>query len=146
MNKNMIAALAGVALMSASAARADADDALLKGYVLTDAKVKAWQATGQALQASTDPAVKKEAQNLDNMLGGSIAQGLAKVKASPHVEALIHQHGLTDNDFVMIPSVLMVASMAAAAPGAAAKMPVSAGNIAFVKAHGAELKGMSAAH
>ncbi len=135
-------AVAGAMLMGAGMATAGPDDVATKSYMLTMPKIQRYQQVMVALEHSTNPAVKAEMPRIDGLLNGSIAQALAKVRSAPHIEGVIRQAGSTDTDFVMVPTVLIGASMAAAAPSAAANMPVSSANVAFVKQHQAELKAM----
>lgn len=134
----MMMALAMLASGSAAVA-ADADDAATRAYVLTMPKLQGYARAGKALQASRDPAVKAEMQKLDGLLDHGIGPALAKMRGAPHVEALLRAAGSSDTDFVMVPTVLLGASMAAASPASAKSMPVSPANIAFVKQHGAEI-------
>lgn len=137
----IICVLAGAALATTAAGAAGPDDAALRSYALSMPKIQAYSAAGKALSASTDPAVKREAQSLDGLLDGSLAQAYAKLRAAPHIEAIIHKSGLSDADFVLLPTVLMTAGMATEVPPAQrAGLPVSAANIAFVQQHQAEIK------
>ena len=136
-------ACAAALLPIATSALAGADDAAFRNYVLTMDKVHKYAEVGRALKATKDPAVQAELPKLDNFMGGSLAQALAKLRTAPHVEALVHRAGLSDNDFALIPLVAIGAAMAQNQPPAVqARMPVSAANIAFVKQHQADLKMM----
>ena len=143
--RRLIAASCALAALSSlvTAAFADADDVALRGYTLSMDKIRKYHDVVSALKNSNDPAVRAEMPRIDNLLGGSVSQGLAKLHRAPHIEAVIHRGGLGDTDFVLIPAVSMGAAMAQyGSPAARAKMPVSAANIAFVQQHQKEIAAM----
>ncbi len=74
-----------------------------------------------------------------------LAEMEAKRAAGPRMFAIYRKHGLTAEDVVLMPFVLLDAGMAVAYPSAAAKLAdrTSPAQIAFYKQHQAELKKMS---
>jgi len=143
------AALLATALFFAlPALAADLDPAsakVLHDYTLSMDKVRAMQATMDDFNkaAASDPSFKRESDQAgDN--DKTVAEMIAKVKATPRMLAMYQKHGLTAEDAVVMPFVLMDAGMAVQYPSAAAKLSpqMSAAQVAFYKEHQAELKNM----
>ncbi len=143
----VIAALAlGFAFATAPASAADdlspADQKMLHDYTLTMDKVKGLEAA-MADTEKAGPAVSAEAKSIGND-AQSLTEMKTKLAAHPQVLAIFAKHGLTADDAVLLPFVLMSASMAAQYPDAAKSLAgqTSPEQIAFMKAHAAELKGL----
>ena len=141
------AALAAALVLSASTAAlakgadiSPADLAQLKSYTLSMDKIN-------AMQAAMDDA-KKAGKSEQMRSTGDNAQSLAameaNIKAMPGAMAIFSKHGLTAHDVVVMPFALMDAGMCIAYPSAAPKLAdrVSPAQVAFYKAHKAELEKM----
>ncbi|MBV9572032.1 MAG: hypothetical protein JO056_12395 [Alphaproteobacteria bacterium] len=101
-----------------------------------------------AMQAAMDDAKKSAGTAHLQHIGDnsqSVAEMEAKLSADPQAVALFRKHGLSVHDVVVMPFVLMDAGMAAQYPSAAAKLSdrMSPAQVAFYKAHEAELKKQS---
>jgi hypothetical protein len=109
------------------------DDAVMKAYVLDLGKVKGYLSGGEALAAArkTDPTVAADMRALEEAGAETVAQGRAALKARPRVFGFFQKAGLTLDDVVLIPRVLLAAGMAAEFPAAAGA--ASPAQIAFVK-------------
>ncbi len=122
-----------------------ADLAKLRGYTLSMDKIRAMQAamTEVAQAEKSDPSFRARMDNTDND-SKTIAETEAKLKSYPRYFAFFTKHGLNADDVVLMPLVLMSAGVAAEYPQSAAKLAgqTSQAQIAFFKAHEAELKKM----
>jgi hypothetical protein len=143
----VIAALALGFLFAAAPASAagdisPADQKMLHDYTLTMDKVKGLQAA-MADSEKAGPAVAEEAKSIGND-AQSLTEMKTKLAAHPTLLAIYSKHGLTADDAVLMPFVLMSAGIAAQYPDAAKELTgqTSPQQIAFMKAHEAELKGM----
>jgi Flp pilus assembly protein TadG len=143
------AVLAASALLFTLPALADdldpASAKQLHDYTLSMDKVKAMQAAMDDFNraAASDPGLRQQSKDTgDN--SKSVAEMEAKIKASPRMYAIYQKHGLTAEDAVVMPFVLMDAGMAVQYPSAAAKLSnqMSPAQVAFYKQHQAELKKM----
>jgi hypothetical protein len=140
------AALAAVVAISAPTALAKGSDmspadlSALKGYALSMDKIN-------AMQAAMDEAKKSGKEGQMHSVGDdskSLADMEGKIKAMPGAMAIFAKHGLSAHDVVVMPFALMDAGMCVAYPSAAPKLAdrVSPAQIAFYKAHKAELEKM----
>jgi hypothetical protein len=110
-----------------------ADDALMKAYVLELAKVNGYLTGGEALAAArkTDRTVATDFSAMQEADTDTVAQARAALKARPRVFGFFQKAGLSVDDVVLIPRVLLAAAIAAEFPAAAGA--ASAAQIAFVK-------------
>ena len=117
----------------AAAATQGADDALMKAYVLDLAKVNGYLTAGEALAAArkTDRTVAADLQSMKEQDTETVAEARAALKARPRVLGFFQKAGLSLDDAVLIPRVLIAAGIAAEYPAAAGA--ASAAQIAFVK-------------
>jgi hypothetical protein len=118
-----------------------ADQKAVHDYTLSMDKVK-------ALQAAIAESEKTGADEGGPENGGdatNLAAMKAELQAHKQLFAILTKHGLSADDAVMIPIVLMSASAAALSPDMAKQLAgqTSAEQIAFVKAHQAELNALS---
>ena len=143
----IVAALALAFLCAAAPASAagdisPADQKMLHDYTLAMDKVKGLDAA-MADCEKAGPAVAEEAKSI-----GSDSQSLTEMKtklaAHPTILAIYSKHGLTADDAVLLPFVLMSAGIAAQYPDAAKELAdqTSPAQIASMKAHEAELKAL----
>lgn len=119
------------------------DDAVMKAYGLDLAKVNGYLTAGEALVAArkTDRAVAADLRTMGEAETDTVAQARAALKARRRVFGFFQKAGLTVDDVVLIPRVLVAAGMAAEFPAAAGA--ASAAQIAFVKQHRAILERMT---
>ncbi len=143
----LIAALAlGFVFAAAPALAADdlspADQKMLHDYSMTMDKVKGLEAA-MADSKKAGPAIAEEAKSIGND-SQSLTEMKTKLAAHPDLLAIYSKHGLSADDAVLMPFVLMSAGMAAQYPDAAKSLAgqTSPEQIAFMKAHAAELKGL----
>ncbi|MGA9794800.1 MAG: hypothetical protein WBQ17_04605 [Rhizomicrobium sp.] len=122
-----------------------ADNKALHDYTLSMDKIRAMQAAQVELKqlVKSDPALSKLADDTDD--SANLTQLEAKLNSMPKLAAVYRKHGLTAADAILMPLTLMGASVAVQYPSAAAKLAAqtSPAQIAFVKAHAAELKKMT---
>lgn len=148
-------ALAAVFVLGGGASAAMAGDMSaadvkkIHDYTLSMDKIHAMQAALADFKAleKKDPAFKAEAEadDGDDNDHDSIAQLEAKMDKHPRLIAIYRKHGLSDADIILMPLALMGAGVAVQYPKAAASLAdqTSPQQIAFFKAHQAELKSMS---
>ena len=146
--------LAGVAacavLIAASAQAAKNDDPAgakaLHDYTLSMDKVKRYGAAMEAWQAAggADPALKAEGEKMNGEPDATLADVAAKFDRHPRVYAFFAKQGLSKLDAAAMPIALMDAITVVQMPQIGPKMAdrVSETQIAFCKAHMAELKSM----
>ena len=144
--------LAGVAafavLMAASVQAAKNDDPAgaktLHDYALSMDKVKRYGAAMEAWQAAgaTDPALKAESEKMSGEPDATLADVEAKFDRHTRVYAFFAKQGLSKLDAAVMPIALMDAVTVVQMPQIGPKMAdrVSENQIAFCKAHMAELK------
>jgi hypothetical protein len=110
-----------------------ADDAAMKAYVLDLAKVNGYLTAGEGLVAArkTDRTVAADLQAMQEADTDTLAQARAALKARPRVLGFFQKPGLSVDDVVLIPRVLLAAAIAAEFPAAAGA--ASPAQIAFVK-------------
>jgi hypothetical protein len=126
----------GIASVSAQGS----DDALMKAYVLELAKVNGYLTAGEALAAArkTDRTVAADLQAMKEQDTETVAEARAALKARPRVLGFFQKAGLSLDDVVLIPRVLLAAGVAVEFPAAAAHMTAPA-QVAFVKQNRAVL-------
>lgn len=145
--KNLAAAVV-LAFGFAGAAQAGndlspADSKAMHDYTLSMDKVKAMGAAMDDFQklSKTNPALAQQAKSVGDT-SNSLAEMEAKVKGNPQLMAVYAHRGLSAEDAVVMPFVLMYAGMCVQYPSAAAGLAqqTSPAQIAFYKAHQGELK------
>jgi hypothetical protein len=149
MKRMCLIACAAVLVSGTALAAADlspADKAAMHNYTLSMDKVKDMQAAmdDANAQMAKDPSLKAQAETAGND-SKTLAEEIARVQANPKLMAIYARHRLSATDAVVMPFVLMYAGTAVAYPSTAAKLSdeLSPAQIAFFKAHQAELKKMS---
>ncbi len=143
-----IAAIATL-FLSVSAQASDLDpasQALLKGYVLTLPKVKAYDSATQALSAAEakDAGLRKDAEAAASEHTKTMMDEVAKYTHHPKVLAFFQKQGLSAQDTALIPLTLMSACMVVQYPSAAKTLSdrTTPGQIGFCKQNMATLKTM----
>jgi hypothetical protein len=138
--------LATGSVSQAAGHMSSADDAMLRAYVLTMPKVKAYEtATENAMAAGkSDPSLKAEGEKMSGEPDKTFADIKAKFVRHPHLYAFYAKQGLSIEDAILVPLTLMGACTVAQYPQIAAKMAdsVSPSQIAFCKQNMATLKTM----
>jgi hypothetical protein len=123
-----------------------AGDKAMRDYVLTMAKVKAYEAAEEGLEAATekDQSLKDESEKMDNEPDKTFADLKAKIARHPRFYTFFSKQGLSQDDVVLIPLTLISACSAAEIPQIAAKMAdrVSPQQIAFCKDNKAALQSL----
>ncbi len=138
---------AAVALSFVGTAQAKSDDVspadskAMHDYVLSMDKIKAMGAAVDEFKAH--PGMQAQAKAVGDS-SKSIAEMEAKVQGNPQLMAVYSHHGLNAADAVVMPFVLMYAGMCVQYPTMAASLAeqTSPAQIAFYKAHQAELKNL----
>ena len=140
-------AIAGLALAIAPAdaqsiTYTQADRATLRAYVLTMDKLERYGKANDAItrDAPTSPALQHELSIKQSP--SSLTDMLAVVQRHPLTLAYFHKVGLSDRDAILLPLVVINASVVSAQPNLAAELPTTPAQIAFVKAHYADLKNL----
>jgi hypothetical protein len=122
---------------------APADKKAMHDYTLSMDKVKAMQAAMDEFNAAAakDPSLKTQTKSVGDD-SKSIAEMEGRFQSNPRLMAIYGRHGITAHDAVVMPFVLMYAGMIAQYPTAGAKLSdeTSPAQVAFFKAHDAELK------
>lgn len=118
-----------------------ADSKAMHDYVLSMDKINAMGAAVGEFKAHAGMQAQAKAVG-DN--SKSIAEMVAKVQANPQLMGVYSHHGLNATDAVVMPFVLMYAGMCVQYPSAAPSLAqqTSPAQIAFYKAHQAELKNL----
>lgn len=116
----LIGAGSGARLDARSAIAQASDDAAMKAYVLDAAKVNGYLSAGEALVAArrTDRSVAADMREMENATTDTLAQARAALKARPRLFGFFQKAGLSIEDAVLIPRVLVAAGVAAQLPGA----------------------------
>jgi hypothetical protein len=135
------------AIFSAMAGTASADDQALKKemheYTLSMDKIRAMQGMKDefAQLVKTDPTFSTQVKQ-QMFVAGAQPDMEARMSATPRLVALYRKHGLTVHDVVIMPTVLFVVALASQLPSVPASIAteISPAQIAFYKAHQAELK------
>lgn len=121
-----------------------ADEAAIHDYVLTMPKLQTYAAASHEFaNAKKDPELAEEAKKLELDDKSSMLEKAAVIEAKcPHVSAWIKQHGMTVQEFVLIPITLITASLGEASieRGGKAADFVNPANVQFVKAHKDEIE------
>ena len=145
MIKHIVAGLFAASLVAAAPAFAKGGDLdaaslnALKRYTLSMDKINAMGAAYADL--AKVPGLKEKSGHV-----GDNAKTMAEMEANlaklPEAMAIFRKHGLTAHDAVVMPFALMDAGMVALYPASAASLSdrTSPAQIAFYKAHQAELK------
>ena len=120
----------------------DPDETAMHDYVLTVDKAERYADVVRKFQTMRpDPATAAELQKINKADVYNVEKA-AMMEKSPQIMAMFKQLNFTPRDFVLIPLAVQTASFAASAPngGGAAFAYVNPVNIAFVKAHKADLE------
>jgi hypothetical protein len=151
----------GVLLLSPSALRAQAtrapsaDDAALRGYVLTMGnlqKLKQSMLNLKAWVAAHPDAADSLGSGDDDSSSQTLAQMISHIEAVPPMKEAILKAGFTPRDYVMTMMTYMQASMqfavAQSLKGKPMKIPdnMNPANASFVQTHKAELDKLDLAH
>jgi hypothetical protein len=144
-----IACAALFVVVSGTAYAADdlspADKKAMHDYTLSMDKVKAMQAAMDDFNATAakDPSLKAQTKSVGD--SKSIADMEGRFQSNSRLMAIYSRHGISAHDAVVMPFVLMYAGMIVSYPTAGAKLSdeTSPAQVAFFKAHQAELKKMS---
>lgn len=145
MGKFICAALFTLAARTAYAANdlSPADKKAMHDYTLSMDKVKAMQAAMDDFNtmATKDPSLKAQTKSVGDD-SKSIADMEGRFQSNSRLMAIYARHGITAHDAVLMPFVLMYAGMTAKYPEVGAKLSdeTSPAQVAFFKAHEAELK------
>ena len=151
MRQIFFAAAAAIAVLFAVPAQAAQDNdpagaKALHDYALSMDKVKRYDAAMESWQAASkaDPALKAEGDRMSDEPDKTLADIEAKFDRHPRVYAFFARQGLSKLDAAALPLALMDAMTVAQMPQIGPKMAdrVSQTQIAFCKAHMAELKAM----
>src|SRR5579862_5219190 len=147
----LAAAASSLALLLAGSAQAAKNDdpagaKALHDYTLSMDKAKRYEAAMEAWQAagSADPALKAEGEKMSGEPDATLAEVEAKFDRHPRVFVFFAKQGLSKLDAAALPIVLIDAGTVAQMPQIAPKMAdrVSDSQVAFFKAHSAELKSL----
>jgi hypothetical protein len=134
----ILALVAAPALAAPSAA----DLAAQRAVVFSMDLINRWAAGARAMKAAEarDPAVKAEVAAVEGGEEGQTpTQAIAKLKAHPSVYAFFKTNGLTETQTVMVGVAILDASFAAGEKDLSAFPGVTPAQVAFVRAHQAEL-------
>jgi hypothetical protein len=147
--KNLLKIVCAVLFVAVSGAAYAADDLspadkkALHDYTLSMDKVKAMQAAMDDFNAmaAKDPHLKAQTKSVGDD-SKSLADMEGKFQRNPRLMAIYGRHGITAHDAVVMPFALMYAGMIVEYPGAGAQLSeeTSPAQVAFFKAHEAELK------
>ncbi len=117
---------------------------IMKDYVLTLPKLKAYDAAYLALVAAAkaDPSLKAEVEAASNEHDPTIADTIAKMDHHPRVYAFFQKQGLSKPEAALLPLIVMDACAAAQYPQVLQTMGdmVSAAQADFCKANQASIK------
>lgn len=139
-----IASIMGVSSPAVAQQQLSASDtALVQGYVLTVDKMKRYVAADAAIKH--DKGLKPELAH--EMAAASASGGelrpsvlLARLKRQPVTMSYYRAQGLSDVDAVVFPVVVVDSMLVGAQPSLSKQLPATPAQIAFVKAHRAELE------
>jgi hypothetical protein len=142
----VLAITAGSVAQAAGPHMAPQEEAAMRGYVLSMDKINRYGAALQAMERDSkkNPALKAEGKRMEAEPDKTLADLYAKFKRHPAMANYFHRAGLSDQDAVLLPLVLMSASMAMMVPPAKRGQltTVSPAQIAFVQQHQKELQKM----
>jgi hypothetical protein len=136
---------AAVLLLAPFAARADpAEIAAQRSYVLTMDMVQRYAASARAEKAAVaaDPSIKAELTQMQGPQNEEVTptQAIARLKAHPRLYAFFKTNGFSEADAIMVGVVIINASFAAGEHDLSAFPGVTPAQVAFMKAHDAELR------
>ena len=125
-----------------SAQKANSEEAIMLGYSLTMPKVDAWVKAATEMAGAAKNMKQKPAQE-DSGNGNAIDGIAAQLNDEPEIRRAIRKSGLTTREYTIISMVLLTTIAADEImkdnPGAERPTNVSAANLAFVRAHKAEV-------
>jgi hypothetical protein len=120
------------------------DEAAIHDYVLTMPRVQAYAAAVKAAQTEglNEKSMAAECSNLDDDKMSLVDKVQYVENSCPKLNTWIKAHGLTANDFMVIPMSLITAGFAQVAIDAGGKPPafINPANVEFVKQHKDELQ------
>ena len=142
----MLAALLSL-VVAPSLAEAN-DDQALRSYVLTADKLQRFAELAATVKREKmhDPALRAEiAADRDSDSGGdTLAEGVAALRKHPVLLGYVHRAGLTDQDMILIPLVIMGAKLAERlTPEQRKTYPLSPASFDFVEHHQSEIAALS---
>lgn len=123
----------------------DPDEPAIHDYILTMDRVQLYANAVKEIEAGAkDPAVTAEGKKVQDFNGYNVEKARMIETSCPHLNAWIKAHGMTAQEFVILPMTLITAGMAEYGQEQGGKMPafVNPANIQFVKDHKAELEKM----
>ena len=119
---------------------------IMKDYVLTMPKLKAYETAYEALvtAAKTDPSLKADIDAASSEHDPTIADTIAKMDHHPRVYAFFQKQGLSKPEAALIPLIVMDACMAVQYPQVLQTMGdmVAPAQVAFCKANAAGIKAL----
>jgi hypothetical protein len=137
---------AGVPVMAQKKAeKPNPDEPVIHDYILTMDQVQLYAAAVKEIEAGAkDPAVTAEGKKVQNYNGSNVAKARMIETRYPHLNAWIQAHGMTAQEFEILPMTLITAGMASYAVDKGGKAPayVNPVNVQFVKDHKDELDKM----
>ena len=149
LSRGLTAALVSATFVSAYAvppAARNSDDAEQRAYVLDMQKIKSFATANKAINKliAADKALKDEHEKMLNEPEASLADLRARVRRHPRIFGLALKNGLSENDVVLIPFVLLSASIEIQMnDGKAASADVSPAQITFFKQHRTEIEALN---
>lgn len=147
----LVAAAAVASLLSASPAAAqtgqDELTRMVAAYELTLPRIEAYGAVmaGIADWAAANPKEAKAMQARAPRGQITVQQSAAAVEKEPVVKALLDKHTLTGRDFVLLPTAVMQARIAAMGEAQGRTFPadkINARNVALARTNGASIDGI----
>jgi hypothetical protein len=132
-------------LAQKKAAKPNPDEPVIHDYILTMDRVQLYAAAVKEIEAGAqDPAVEAEGKKVQNYNGSNVAKARMIETRYPHLNAWIQAHGMTAEEFEILPMTLISAGMASYAVDKGGKAPayVNPANVQFVKEHRDELEKM----
>jgi len=132
-------------LAQKKAGKPNPDEPVIHDYILTMDRVQLYAAAVREIEAGAqDPAVVAEGKKVQNYNGSSVAKARMIETSCPHLNAWIQAHGMTAQEFEILPMTLITAGMASYAVDKGGKAPayVNPANVQFVKDHKDELDKM----
>lgn len=119
---------------------------IMKDYVLTMPKLKAYETAYEALvtAAKADPSLKADVAAASNEHDPTIADTIAKMDHHPRVYAFFQRQGLSKPEAALIPLIVMDACMAVQYPQMLHTMGdmVGPAQVDFCKANAAQIKAL----
>jgi hypothetical protein len=121
------------------------DEPVIHDYILKMDRVQLYATAVKEIEAGAkDPAVEAEGKKVQDYNGYNVEKAKMIETSCPHLNAWIVAHGMTAQEFVILPMTLITAGMASYAVDKGGKAPafVNPANVQFVKDHKDELEKM----